>query len=200
MGPEIWCHVQGRLSGHPHLQADLGFSGTPFTPVACLPVVITHSLGLMWALHNIPRPWAGLVAINGFTRFTQTSGFPGVAPSVLARMQSRLSENMPEVVALFLQRCGIETPFAGGFVASKLGDGLAWLSEWDARAQLSTVNFPVLALCGTADPIVSVAHSCACFPESMRVMVEGGGHVLPLTHAPLIALHVDEICTRLWKH
>ncbi|MDE1943174.1 MAG: alpha/beta hydrolase [Betaproteobacteria bacterium] len=199
MGPEIWDDVQGQLPSYRHQSVDLGFRGVPITPVVQMPVVITHSLGLMWALHNIPRPWASLVAINGFTRFTTTLGFPGVAQDVLARMTSRLSENPHDMVGAFLQRCGIESPLLSGLDVAMLLNGLESLSEWDTRPQFKLLDCPILAISGASDPIVSVRHSCACFPASMHIIVEGGGHLLPLTHASLIASHVAETCTKLWK-
>ena len=200
MGPEIWGSVLGQLPGYHHQQINLGFRGIPSVPVTTAPVVITHSLGLMWALHNIPRPWAGLVAINGFTRFTKTSGFPGVASNVLARMKVRLTENLHDVVATFLQRCGVETPSLKAFNTGRLLSGLEWLSEWDTRPQFKLLDCPILAISGTEDPIVSVRHSRACFPASVHVMVEGGGHLLPLTHPPLITSLVTEMCAKLWNN
>ncbi len=199
MGPEIWRAVMDKLPDYPCLQTDLGFRRSPVTPVAHAPWVITHSLGLMWALNNISRPWAGLVAINGFTRFTRSDNFPGVEPHLLERMKSRLREDMNGVVDSFLRRCGMETPYTREFDQAMLSQGLEWLTEWDTRTQFAQIGCPVLTIGGAADPIITEAHSLACFSDFPLVMIEGGGHLLPLTHANWLASRIEEALVKDWS-
>ena len=191
--------MMGRFSGHSMQRADLGFHGTPVNPTVSTPLVIAHSLGLMWALVNLPRPWAGLVAINGFTRFTRADNFPGVEPDLLRRMKSRLRVDMKGVVEDFLRRCGMASPHTQGLDRARLIQGLEWLAEWDTRVQFSRVGCPVLAIGGTADPIVTAPHSRACFSATPLVMVQGGGHLLPLTHGDWLASRIAAVLAGDWS-
>jgi len=57
------------------------------------------------------------------------------------------------------------------------------LWEFDARSWLPAVRSPALVMCGTADPIVRLAHARALadlLPNSRLVAIEGAGHI-PLT-------------------
>ena len=161
MGPEIWSPITQRLNGHAIQRADMGFRGTPAKPEADAPLVVAHSLGLMWALVNLPRPWAGAIVINGFTRFSRTDGFPGVEPRLLARMRSRLDADPAGVVGEFLTRCGVTEPNLQNLDTARLGEGLDWLAQWDQRQAFAALNCPLLALAGRADPIVTADHSRA---------------------------------------
>jgi len=199
LGPDLWSPIMARLPGHSMRQADLGFFGAPSKPVVGTPLVIAHSLGLMWALINLPRPWAGLVSINGFTLFTRSNNFPGVETQLLKRMKSRLLVDMNGVVDDFLRRCGMEFPHTHRLDQAMLFQGLEWLAEWDTRAQFAQIGCPVLAIGGTADPIVTEAHSRACFSDVPFVTVEGGGHLLPRTHADWLAFRIAAVLKGDWS-
>jgi pimeloyl-[acyl-carrier protein] methyl ester esterase len=196
MGPEFWVPVIDRLPDYPMVCANLGFSSTPFKPVTNFPLVIAHSFGLMWALINLPRPWAGLVSINGFTRFTRINDFPGFDPNRLARMRSRLCVDMSTVMDDFLRLCGAESQKPHQYHKAALSQGLEWLAEWDTRESFSRMDCPVLAIAGTADPIVTESHTRACFSKVPLVMKTGGKHLMPHTHANwiaqcIVAMHQD---------
>ena len=190
MGPELWSPIISRLPGVTPRLPDLVFKGAPDKPVGSNPLVIAHSLGVMWAIRHLPLPWAGLVSINGFTRFTRSDHFPGVAPLLLEQMKFRLRENMNGVLDRFLRRCGMTHPIIQGFDQDMLSQGLEWLSDWDTRAQFSRMDCPVLAICGASDPIITESHSRACFSSNPLIIVKGGGHLIPLTHADWLASHI----------
>ena len=190
MGPELWSPIIARLPGFTPWLADLGFRGSPVKPFVSNPLVIAHSLGLMWAIIHLPRPWAGLVSINGFTRFTRSNHFPGVAPQHLEQMKLRLGEDMYGVLDRFFHRCGMTHPLTQGFDQGMLSQGLEWLSEWDTRGQFSRMDCPVLAICGASDPIITESHSRACFSSNPLIIVKGGGHLMPLTHAEWLASRI----------
>ncbi|NDU91878.1 MAG: alpha/beta hydrolase [Ferrovum sp.] len=199
MGPDLWSPITGRLPGHSMRQANLGFIGLPNKPVVRTPLVVAHSLGLMWALINLPRPWAGLVSINGFTRFTCSDNFPGIETRFIERMKSRLLVDMNGVVEDFLRRCGSEFQNTQSLDQAMLSKGLEWLVEWDTRAQFSQIGCPVLAISGKADPIVTEAHSLACFSDVPLVTVKSGGHLLPRTHADWLALRIAAALEGDWS-
>jgi pimeloyl-ACP methyl ester carboxylesterase len=60
----------------------------------------------------------------------------------------------------------------------------------DTRAWLSSIRVPTLVLCGTADPIVPIAHARAlhaAIPGSRFVAIEGAGHVPTTERRPEVA-------------
>ncbi|EPR41694.1 hydrolase or acyltransferase [Desulfovibrio sp. X2] len=197
--PAFWEPLRALLPDISWQAVDLGFSGPP-TPMEAIsagdepPLVLAHSLGLAWALANVPRPWAGLVAVNAFTSFCRADDFPaGVAPRVVRRMLDRFVEEPERVSRDFLTRCGVAGPDLDGLLAGlkarTLYAALAWLAACDERAAFAALSCPVLALSGGADPIVSQAMSRACFEggeaDVTHEIVAEGGHLLPLSHTSL---------------
>jgi len=199
MGPDIWTPVIKHLPGHSPQRADLGFHGSKAIPLVNAPFVITHSLGLMWALTHLPRPWAGLIALNGFTRFSRQGDFPGIEPRLLARMKARLPEDTTGVVVEFLRRCGMNDPNIRGLDQEMLSQGLDWLKDWDLREQFSRLQCPVLAVAGTHDPIVTQGHTRASFTDIPLIMQQGAGHLLPLTHAEWVANRIQAALKGDWS-
>ena len=187
MGPDIWSPIIDHLPGTSIQRADLGFRGTPAKPEVQAPLVIAHSLGLMWALNHLPRPWSGVIILAGFTRFSRTESFPGVEPRLLARMKSRLEVDPSGAVTEFLYRCGIQSPNTNALDVPRLSQGLDWLMDWDERNEFARLDCPTLSIVGSADPIVTQEHSRACFAGIPQITVDGAGHLLPQTHAGWIA-------------
>lgn len=193
-GPALWEPVLRLLPAFRAERADLGFFGPRRTALAdgAPPLVVAHSLGLAWALANIPRPWAGLVAVNAFARFTRGNDFPnGVPGRVLRRMQERFAQEPGTVVRDFRARCGAPGPLeadeTGRMDAAALGAALDWLARCDERPALAGLACPLLALAGAADPIVPEAMSRDSFAGRALTLVEDGGHLLPLSHAEAVA-------------
>ncbi len=217
MGPWIWDPLLPLLPAMQVNRVDLGFFGSPEIPALDNPLVITHSLGLLWSMMHIPRPWRGLVCINSFTRFVATEDFSGVNPHWLRRMKNRLQQDPVGVVADFLRRCDPSQPSAlatssaqpqwsarpssalqaphllealpptADWNRARLLQGLEWLEQWDLRAPFARMDCPVLAICGATDLIVRSAHSRVCFSEVPLIMVQNAGHLIPLTHAQWLA-------------
>src|SRR5512139_4304142 len=99
----MWQALAERLSGHETLFDERGYFGGQVAPARengpC--VVIAHSLGVMRALQELPPGCLGLIAINGFDRFTAKGASPGLAPRILDRMIARLADDPCDVVAQF---------------------------------------------------------------------------------------------------
>ncbi|EME69829.1 hydrolase or acyltransferase [Paramagnetospirillum caucaseum] len=194
----FWMPVLDRLPDFRGDCIDMGFYGTPKRPKVPRPLVLAHSMGLAWALANIPRPWAGVLAVNAFPRFTRSPTFvDGVPPRLVERMLARCDEAPQQVAADFLARCGVESPDTSGIDAAPLKDELAWLAKCDERTALRMLPCPVLALAGTNDPIVPQAMSLASFAPETLTLVEGAGHLLPLTHPDWLATQVRLFAARL---
>lgn len=181
--PSIWTALVGRLrdAGIPAEDIqhwDQGYFGPANDPVLPpgRPVIgIGHSLGAALLLGQ--GGLAGLLTINGFSRFTAQADFPaGTPPRLLAQMRRRFASDPAAVLADFTTRAGLPLP-PGQADRDRLAHGLQWLAEIDHRAAPLPPAFQALA--GRDDPIVTQAHSTACFPG--RVEWLAGGHALPLT-------------------
>ncbi|MDO8607991.1 MAG: alpha/beta hydrolase [Phaeospirillum sp.] len=197
-GAGFWDSLLDRLPDHEVERVDMGFYGEGHLPVVARPLVVAHSMGLAWALANIPRPWAGLLSVNAFARFTRAQHFiEGVPPRMVERMQARFEVEPQAVTAEFLTRCGIDRPDTSAMDAAPLGEALAWLGRCDERTSLLMLSCPRLALAGLSDPIVPPAMSTASFPPAELILAEGGGHLLPLTHPDWVAANLRQLLARI---
>ena len=125
-GPGFWDSLLERMPDLEAQRVDMGFYGQARLPQVSRPLVIAHSMGLAWALANIPRPWSGLLAINAFARFTRAQHFiEGVPPRMIERMQSRFAAEPQAVTADFLNRCGIDAPQTSNIDPEPLGVTIA---------------------------------------------------------------------------
>jgi pimeloyl-[acyl-carrier protein] methyl ester esterase len=194
MAPAFWEPLAERLADFERHFIDLGFYGEPASPTPKRPLVVAHSMGLPWALAHIPRPWAGVVAINAFGRFVRAQHFiEGTAPRMLERMINRFAEAPQQVAEDFLTRCGLDSPQAAGLEPERTGEALAWLGRCDERTAYRMLTCPRRALAGLADPIVPREMSLASFPPDELILADGAGHLLPLTHPDWVAANIREI-------
>lgn len=183
----LWREVLPLLTDYEVEVADLGFFGTPALPIDgdAPRIAVGHSLGAIWWLALAGLPWTRLVAINGFARFTAAPDFAaGVAPRVLERMRKRFATAPAATLSDFQQAAGGTGPALPGDT-SALEHGLATLAEADGRQALAQRPGNIYALAGRQDAIVPAAMSAATFaalPASRLQWVEGGGHLLPLSH------------------
>lgn len=199
----IWDAVRAQLA--PALAVttlDFGYFGAVSgEPTFTEPVLaVGHSLGALWWLAQSTIPWRRLLCLDGFPRFTETDGYPGVAPRVLARMQKQLERDPAAVLTDFHARCG--TTGTGGPAgtpdATKLAAGLAQLAELDGRATLAARAADVWALAGDGDPIVPAAMSAAAFaalPAGHYECVATPGHRLPQSRPELCAQWIERLAS-----
>ncbi len=152
-------------------------------------LAIGHSLGVMQLLSAPPAGLAGLLSINGFTRFSAAADHPdGVPVRVLHRMLRRLDDDPAASVAAFRAACGLDAAAPSPPVPPALRRGLELLRDGDARPL--PPGLAVLALAGSHDEVVPPALSAACFPGVRWV---AGGHLLPQTHPALCASALLEL-------
>ncbi len=185
----FWEPLRRALPEHEAVAVDFGFTGRPRMPEPPSgPVVgIGHSLGFAWLLRQ-EFDFAGLVAINGFARFTKAADFPhGTHVRVLERMRARFAEAPEAVHRDFMRRCGICNAAADGLDHARLAEGLGWLADWDARARL---RGPLLALAGGADAIVPEAMAREMFPEADLRWRPGANHLLPVSEPEWCAAEI----------
>lgn len=171
---------------------DRGYFGAAFTPDVAGPcLAVTHSFGTMRVLADPPPGLAGLVAINGFERFTALPGKPGVAVRVVDRMLRRFEADPRAVLAEFRKTCGAGEPASGidadpePLHAEPLHADLLRLR--DARPPLPRV--PVVVLHGGRDPLLPAEMRAATFAgcDVHRLDHETAGHLLPLENPQLCA-------------
>lgn len=181
----VWDPLTRLLSDRPQAIDDRGYFGAPHAPDIegqCL--AITHSFGTMRVLADPPPALVGIVAINGFERFTALPGKPGVAGRVVDRMLRRFGESPHEVLADFRRACGCDAPF-GEIDPAPLHADLLRLR--DARPPLPHV--PVVVLNGGQDPILPPEMRGAVFSgcDVRRLEHEAAGHLLPIENPHLCA-------------
>ncbi len=184
----FWEPLAALLPQWPHAIDDRGYFGDPVdAPVEGPCIAVTHSFGTMRVLAAPPSGLLGIVAINGFERFTAVPGRPGVPLRVLDRMLRRFEIEPRAVLAEFRRTCGSEAPF-GEIDAAALHADLLRLR--DAAPALPRV--PVLALHGGRDPLLPEAMRAATFTgANVRRLDHGaGGHLLPLEAPDLCAAAV----------
>lgn len=194
----FWAPVAQRLPDFQREFVDLGFRGEPATPWVESPLVVAHSMGLAWALANIPRPWAGAVTVNAFARFTRSPDFvSGVAPRLIERMVAKFADEPQAVTADFLSRCGVDKPDTEGMDIPRLGEMLRWLAACDERPALAALDCPLQPLAGMRDMIVPEQMSRESFANYPLVLAEEGGHLLPQSHPEWVAQNIRHFAAGL---
>lgn len=186
----FWDRLAPLLPEWEQSRDDRGYFGEPTAPRDALReerepyIAVTHSFGTMRVLADPPAGLAGLVAINGFDRFTALPGRPGVPVRVVDLMLRQFERDPQSVVAEFRQRIGCEEPF-GQLDPEALRTDLLRLR--DAQPALPAV--PVLVLHGARDPLLPEAMRDACFAGvAVRRLQHGtAGHLLPIEDPHLCA-------------
>lgn len=185
----FWDKLSPLLSEWEQVRDDRGYFGEAIPPrelgeepEPC--IAVTHSFGTMRVLADPPRGLVGLVAINGFDRFTALPGRPGVPVRVVDLMLRQFDRDPRGVVEEFRRRVGCEEPF-GGLDPEPLRTDLLRLRD----AQPSLPDVPVLVLHGARDPLLPVTMREACFSgtPARRLQHETAGHLLPLEDPQLCA-------------
>lgn len=184
----FWKPLAALLSDVPQVFDDRGYFGDPQAPSIEGPcIAVTHSYGTMRVLADPPPGLAGIVAINGFDRFTSIPGRPGVPMRVVDHMLTRFELDPRAVLASFRASVGCDEPF-GEIDAEILRADLKRLRD----AQPALPRVPVLAIQGGRDPLLPEAMRRAGFAsdEVRRLQHDAGGHLLPMEAPELCAMAV----------
>ena len=171
-GPDIWHPLSGHLNGNHHyinLEFIEGFAHSDTIPDT--PVVIAHSLGVLWALKNIPHP-AAFISIAGFKNFTSHRPV-----SALRAMRRQLRSDPGGLMAGFWTECATPLTYdVKRLNGPRLAEGLDWLTGWNAAVQ--KIDCPVLPFAAKNDTILS---KNTTLKEWRSVhWSNDGGHMLPL--------------------
>ena len=134
----IWDELRAALGEADTLVVERGYFGArpdrPRPPPGT--IAVGHSAGLLDLLADLPPGCAGVVAINGFTRFAHAADFPDGTPTrVLDRMARRLSNDPDGTVRAFRDRSGLPPPTRPAR-RDRLREGLDVLATQDCGAAL----------------------------------------------------------------
>ncbi|MCQ9156031.1 alpha/beta fold hydrolase [Acidomonas methanolica] len=190
----LWDGVCGALGEADSWRIELGQTGAPVRDALPLEpyLAVTHSAGTLWLLEQDLRHCAGIVAVNGFARFTAGADFPdGVPPRVVQRMRRRLETEAAEVVATFRREIGGAPP-AAPLCGARLDDGLQRLLASDGRAAAHSMGARLIWLAGMEDRLVTPAMARAGFGPLARENRCAGGHLLPLDAPETVAALLRE--------
>ncbi|MBB4857488.1 pimeloyl-[acyl-carrier protein] methyl ester esterase [Novosphingobium chloroacetimidivorans] len=178
----MWDPLAALLPEFAQVRDDAGYFGGSAAALPSGPVLaVTHSFGTMRLLAAPPPGLAGMVAINGFDRFTAAPDFPGVPARVVDRMVSAVAQEPETVLADFHARVGSAVP-AGEPLAERLQAGLVTLRDGDLRAVVGQVRLPILSLQGARDTLLPMGLRETVFaavPGVMRRTHPEAGHLLP---------------------
>lgn len=182
--PALWAPLRAARPGHDWLTLDLGYFGPARTDLPpALDLVAGHSFGCLWAMAHPDLAGVPLVAVSGFPRFVSGADFPHGTPArVLERMLKRLGEAPGEVLRSFHARLGTAVP-PGEPVLERLHADLLAMRDLDLRGQPG--RQPARACAADDDPLVPPGLSRQAFPGLL--LLEGGGHALPLTRTEAVA-------------
>jgi len=191
----FWTPLADLLTDLPLEIDDRGYFGTPKTVVVGGPcLAITHSFGTMRVLAEPPANLVGVLAIDGFARFSASADYPGVPIRVLDRMLRRFGEDPRAVLADFRRQCGAEAAFGEIDAALLHGDLVRLRNE---EASLPAV--PIISLQGARDPLLPEAMRAQAFRNAAvrRIECETGGHLLPLEAPEFCAQTVRDMIEAL---
>jgi pimeloyl-[acyl-carrier protein] methyl ester esterase len=181
----LWDAVRRALAPLETVAWDRGYFGGPRQESVETPfVAIGHSLGSLLLATDPPPRCTGLVAINGFDKFT---GDGLVAPRLLDRMRARFRVEPNHVLGEFRERAGGGV-HAGMIDTVRLSADLDRLADLDARGRTP----PRLVLHGGLDPILPIAMRDTVFTAAPRETHDQAGHLLPLTHPEWVADRIRE--------
>ena len=167
---------------------DAGYYGAPAGLGAADPsrpvLGVGQSLGALSLLAAPPTPLAGLVAIDGFARFTAAPDFPeGESGRTLRYMEHRLEASAGALIRDFLGRAlGAASPPRERFDVARLAEGLRQLAELDGRT--AAARLPIWRLHASDDPIAPLGLTDASFAGAnvmARHVRQASDHLSPLT-------------------
>lgn len=188
----FWRLLAAQLREWEQVIEDRGYFGAPTGPGALVEgpcIAVTHSLGTMRLLAAPPPGLAGLVAINGFARFTARPDKAGVPVRVVDRMIRRFAQSPASVLADFRRTCGCPEGKQGAepdtLDTALLQADLLRLRNGDSPP----CPVPLLAIHGGRDPLLPPAMREEAFSreDAQHIDVPEGGHLLPLEDPALCA-------------
>lgn len=165
--------------------------------------IVTGSMGGLLSMEMLPPSCKKLVLLSSTARFCATEDYPhGTPERILRRMIMQLKRNPTAVLNEFFKN--VHFPHRESRQAHRmrhekvpdvdeLTEGLEYLAATDLRAQIGTIQTPVLLMHGTEDRIIPYGASewlHANLPNSQLIPIESDGHALAAHHFTTIVKHI----------
>jgi len=152
---------------------DMGFTGrAEATSTDECDILITHSLGTLWAAHHQIKPKRSWIAINSFTNFMDFTD-----QKTLDTMKNGIDKNAAAQMKLFYRQAGFVIPKDAAWNKEKLKEGLDWLATWKLGEEK-----PDLVLSGAKDRIAPIDAITEQWQDVKHVIHPEAGHALPVSH------------------
>ncbi len=192
----IWDGLKDHIQGDKKKYVDLGFVGDSLKTVVNLndkAIFVTHSYGTVWALKHYANKMQGLIAINGFTNFSNFA-----QDRLIDAMHANLDRN-PEIQMMeFWDACGLKKHCDGELHVERLHAGLNWMMEWDMRQALENTSIPVLSLAGGQDKILPLDKMKEEWRDFDLHITQAGDHVLPVSNTQWCATKIKDFIDEHW--
>ncbi len=175
----FWTPLKNHLPSQSSSLIDLAFFGVQphIKNELQTDLLITHSLGALWALKNDIKPTHAMVIINGFQDFTAF-----VKEAVLDKMIKNIHRNPALQLQSFLKNAEMTIPQNANPNIENLQQGLNWLKSWTITNELKTLDCPVLVLAGAKDAICPISVLEDQWQGYALITHPQAGHALPQTH------------------
>ena len=194
--PDLWQPIQENLVSHELISIDLGYFGSPPSPISSLPdkaLYIGHSLGVMWILNHAANKLSGLISINGFDCF-----YRYVPKKVLQKMEKGIERDSELQLNAFYSQCSaIKITIPSPPDRDNLLKGLSDLSNLDLRQKKMSQKRPISVLASCNDLIVPETMTQKIWDTSNITWSRSGGHLLPLTQPEWCSLHIKDFIAKL---
>lgn len=173
----FWEPLAALLPEHEHQFDDRGYFGEGHAPAIEGPcLAVTHSFGTMRVLYDPPPGLTGIIAFNGFDRFSARTGRAGIPVRVIDRMLRRFTEHPEDVLTEFRRSCGNEAPF-GTVFPDPLREDLLRLRDGECPSP----HVPLTSVQGRQDPLLPREMRDSVFPRgSVKRVGHSAGHLLPI--------------------
>ncbi|MBB4198183.1 pimeloyl-[acyl-carrier protein] methyl ester esterase [Rhodoblastus sphagnicola] len=191
-GPDCFDALAPLLGDWPQARADLGYFGPARIPdFMAGDVLVGHSAGFGGGLSR-RRDWAGVVAINAFSRFVlDEEGRGCVRPAELRALRRALARDPAGCVAAF--RARHDGGACGAPNVAALAEGLDFLETVD----VCPADGPALVLAAEDDPLVPLDASRNLAQSGGELWLSAtGGHGLPWTAPAFCAETIKDFLRR----
>lgn len=191
LGPDMWDALAQCLDSYDQIRVNLAYFSPPYLPeLRRDDILVGHSAGLLWGLQYY-RNWAGIVAINSFSRFCLDTGGRGcVKPASLRAMQKSLLRDANACVKTFRASIGA-TPPEQPARTEPLAAGLEMLRDFDASGRFGAQTL-VLAAAGDQLSPLREAENLAAISGGRLALNASGGHGLPWTAPEFCAAQIKD--------
>lgn len=184
----FWDSLKHEAKAENWQDIDAGYMKSEILPdPAQTEILITHSLGLTWAMHHGYVPSKALIVINSFTAFRAFT-----PRKTLNAMEANLKRNPKAQMKIFWSMAGMTPPQNPDFNVPLLKEGLEWLKNKDIAQDIASLSCPILVLAGAKDRICPIDALEKQWQGRTMITHPEAGHALPQTHPDWCAQQIKD--------